>query len=211
MKYLFLSLILLTSSCGNKDDKDDPVNISAPIVTGELVGNYKAIMRPINTSVNGWLPTGAAEIYVNDQQINIKTYLDDDTKVTHIQSIHQGIRCPTINDDSNGDGFIDALEAEQVVGNVMIPLDGDISSPEAGQGVYPKGKSFTYFESAPLVKLIQNHSLNNLLDNSFHVEGRVVQMHGTSDINRVPPTVAEVNGQPRNLSIPIACGIIKRR
>ena len=105
-----LHLLILTSlvaftACGNKSSGNNSES-SANYVSGNLTGKYKAYLRPINTQANGFLPSGAAEIKAVSDALEVKTYLDDDTQVVHIQDIHAGTRCPTIADDLNGDGLL---------------------------------------------------------------------------------------------------------
>lgn len=199
------SLLLLTllASCG---DSGGGGSKSGEAILEEQVsdGEYKAFLRPLNSSVNGFIPHGAAEFRVSNGIINAKTYLDDDTQVMHIQGIYSGTACPTLAQDANGDGLVDMAEAASVIGSMVLPLDGDIRTLVEGQNLYPKGKSFTYSKSAPVL------SINNELGRPLALGGRVVLIQGTSDISRVPETVQSPEGIERNVSVPIVCGVIKK-
>lgn len=210
MKYqlIALSFLLALVSCGKDGDGNKSESVTS-LVSTDLSGNYKALLRPLNTQANGFLPSGGAEVKANETELLVKTYLDDDTKVTHIQDIREGTRCPTQADDANGDGFIDVTEAAAVVGPVMIALDGDLDSHEGGQTDYPRGGSFTYTRQAKMDNVIKEAQA--LRRGVFQFEGKVVLIHGTSDLLKVPATVATINDLPRNLTLPIACGILKRK
>ena len=125
-----LPMLLILFSCG----KDSGGGSSTPSESAqqqeELMteGNYKAFLRPLNPSSNGFIPYGAAEFSLKGDQFTAKTYLDDDASVSHMQSIHMGTRCPTLSDDQNGDGLIDVQEALAVVGPAILPLDADLST-----------------------------------------------------------------------------------
>lgn len=219
-KYLLaLCACLIVSSCGKNSGGSSSGDKRMLEVQQDLTGEYKAFLRPLNTQVSGFIPYGSAEIKVLDGTINIKTYLDDDSQVTHFQSIYTGSKCPTLSADKNGDGLIDATELQTVSGSAVIPLDDDLSGQANGSIVYPRGSSFTYSEGAKL-----DDMMSDLFSNSgplegfvkleagmpFNLENRVVVIFGTGDISRVPETVALLNGKARNLSIPIACGVLKR-
>lgn len=220
-KLLFLLLIsaTLVTSCGkNSGGGTDASEVMEQ--QQDLTGNYKAFLRPLNTSVSGFIPYGAAEIKVLDGEITVKTYLDDDSRVTHIQSIYSGSKCPARSDDKNKDGFIDVVELEASSGRAIVPLDSDLSGQQNGFGSYPKGSSFTYTESTKLEDMVSDlyDSNESIVDGfmklktgtPFNLENRVVLVFGTGEIGRVPESVATFKDQPRNFSVPIACGILKR-
>lgn len=143
---------------------------------------YVAVLRPLNSHANGFIPYGRAEFEFTNKTLKAKTYLDDDQSVTHIQNVYMGEKCPTMDLDTNLDGFIDADEAATVTKEILISLDD------------PKGKSFTYSKSFSL--------------SSMNLKGKVVMIHGTLNTGRVPDTVSKIAGRPAHLSVPIACGII---
>ncbi len=204
-KMWLLGALLLLSACGKESGSQNTAGSEVREEQVELVGEYKAILRPFNTQVNGFIPTGAAEFSVRDGELKVITYLDDDASVHHRQSLHAGSSCPTDAQDSNNDGLVDSVEALSIVGEVLIPLDGDLSSRVAGKDVWPRGKSFTYSKSTPLQNV-----LNDFAGSPLNLEGKVVMIHGTSE-GSVPETVQTLEGLPRHLSLPIACGIIRRR
>lgn len=186
----------------------------------DLTGKYKAFLRPMNTLISGFIPYGAAEIEVKEGDIAVVSYLDDDSQVSHYQSIFSGTECPTISSDMNGDGIIDITELAPLAGASLIPFDADLSSQKNGENIFPRGSSYTYRESANLQDLLgdlylsDDNTSDNIMKLSpgkvFNIEGKVVIVFGTGDISRVPDSVKTFNALPRNLSVPIACGVIKR-
>jgi len=160
-------------------------------------GTYKAILRPYNFTVAGWIPNGMTDIKITGDKIEVKSWLDDAANVVHMQNIHLGTQCPTMANDSNGDGFVDFNESVQVSKQILLQLDEDLES-QSELSVYPKG-NFTYFQTASLSSLIL-----------LNFEGKVIIVTGAAANRGLPATVSLVNNQTREASIPIACGIIER-
>lgn len=171
-------------------------------------GSYRAILRPLNNHLSGFLPSGVAEINILGDSVQVKTLLDDDARVNHLQSIHMGTVCPTIEHDLNKDGLIDIVEAKKASGEVFIPLDADLNSEAEGAGLYPLGDSFTYIENASLSKL--ESDAKSRTGQSLKLAGRVVLIHGVNGGTIMPETVATQGSMTRQASVPIACGILRR-
>jgi hypothetical protein len=202
-----LFLIMFTYACGNDNDVGkSPRSVDIQEQVSE--GSYLAILRPLNNSLSGFLPTGGAEVEIQDETVQIKTYLDDDARVTHLQSIHTGQRCPTLSDDSNGDGLIDINEAYKAVGEVLIPLDADINSAVNAEGIYPLGGGYTYTAQASLANL--ENDVRQRVNQNLNLSGRVVLIHGVNGWTTLPDSVNTRNGMLKQASIPVACGILKR-
>lgn len=212
-----MMLLLLVSSCG-KSDGGSSTQVINSIEKEEIVmkeGKYVAFLRPINSTVNGFIPFGRAELSLQADVLNITTYLDDDQRVMHTQNIFSASKCPTTADDTNKDGVIDIKEAHVALGSILLPLDNDISSRKEGEGQYPKGPSFTYNKKANwsgILKDLQtpygeDHYL--LEGDSLSLENRVILVQGTSVSGHLPSTVATVENLEPHVSVPISCGVIR--
>lgn len=164
-------------------------------------GNYKAILRPYNFQVSGWIPNGMTDIKIAGNTIEIRSWLDDSAAVTHMQNIHLGTVCPEARHDANKDGYVDFDESTKVSGQPLLALDSDIERSDE-MSLFPKG-NFTYFQKASLEKISQE------LETNFNIEGKVIIVMGSSN-KTLPATISSVNGQSRELSVPIACGVIQR-
>lgn len=165
-------------------------------------GNYKAILRPYNFTLSGWVPNGVTDISVNGDEIIVKSWLDDSANVTHMQNIHVGSVCPGMEDDANRDGFVDFKEGQAVSGGVLLPLDENLTTIN-DSSVFPKG-NFTYFQKSSVSEISQS------LGKDLALEGKVIIVMGTSN-KTLPETISVVNGQSKEISVPIACGIIEKR
>lgn len=204
-----LSSSLLLAACGKDGGGGSGgSNFSPAIQEQQAEGTYKAILRPMNNSLSGFLPTGTAEIKIVQNNVSVKTLLDDDARVAHMQSVHMAGRCPNAGDDANGDGIVDINEAYRAAGEVLVPLDASLESADEGQGVYPVGSGFTYMENTTLDRLETDTKART--GQNLNLGGRVVLIHGVAAGTSMPGTVTTRNGMTPQLSVPIACGILKR-
>ena len=218
-KMIPLFCLLALASCGDKNSSDSNSPVSEEEVAQAAEGTYKAILRPYNKTLSGWIPNGMADIQISDGEIEVKSWLDDSANVTHRQTIHLGKRCPDVEDDANGDGFVDFNETLKVAGKAIIPLDGDLSAQAAGGDIFPKG-NFSYYEKASFKVMMNDLKLDDPDRNDFlaklapnqgiNLEGKVIIVTGVSDTRSLPGTVSTLNGLTPQESIPIACGVIKR-
>jgi hypothetical protein len=204
---IFTVLSLIISSCG-KYNKSSQKNTSQEFEEQQSQGLYKAILRPLNNHLSGLLPTGKAIVEIDKQQIQISTYLDDDAKVLHRQSIQDGTRCPSLNDDLNQDGILDFEEAKAIAGEVLIHLDGSLDGSLEGDGLYPWGSGFTYKKSANL-SVIENE-IRLRTKKNLDLAERVVMIYGVSKNTPLPETVATRSQLPKDSSIPVVCGVLKK-
>jgi hypothetical protein len=204
-----LSLSLLTA-CGKNSSSGSSSGSSTPAIQEQSSeGAYRAILRPFNNSLSGFLPTGAAEVKITGDNVLIKTYLDDDARVNHIQSIHTGTKCPEASDDKNADGIIDFSESMSAVGDILVPLDAEIGSAPEGAGIYPLGGGYTYSEESSLSKL--ETDVKSRTNQNLNLSGRVVLIHGVAPRTAIPASVSTKDALPPHSSVPIVCGILQRQ
>ena len=206
---LFALTLVLTVACGKSGGGNKSSSSQAALTEAQAEGNYRAILRPFNNHLSGFLPSGFAEINIAGDNISFKTMLDDDARVIHMQSVHTGLRCPNANDDTNGDGYVDINEAYAVVGSVLIPLDSDLNNQTLGAGIYPLGGGYTYIEAASLKNL--QSDVKSRTGENLNLSGRVVLIHGVSPTTRVPTTFRTIEGMSEQASAPIACGVIFKK
>ena len=204
---IFTVLSLIISSCG-KDNKSSQKNTSQEFEEQQSQGLYRAILRPLNNHLSGFLPTGKAFVEIDKQQIQISTHLDDDAKVLHRQSIQDGTRCPGLNDDLNQDGILDFEEAKAIAGEVLIHLDGSLDGGLEGDGLYPWGSGFTYKKRADLSDIENEIRLRT--KKNLSLDGRVVMIYGVSKNTLLPYTVATHSQLPKDSTIPVVCGVLKK-
>lgn len=209
-KIITLFILLCLTACGNdKSSNDQAANkMAIQDYVEASPGTYYSVLRPVNFQSNGFIPYGAATFTLTNDELKVNLALDDDQAVTHRQALHMGTRCPTLADDTNGDGFVDYDEAQRIVGQIIMPLDSDLNSQLAGAEVYPRGPAMTYNKTASLQKI--NTDLLGQIGKSIGFEKRVVLVHGTSSQTSFPSSLAYYNGETANLSLPIVCGILEK-
>ncbi len=208
--FIFLLPLSLTLACGKEHHNESAHlnnTLNAEQEEKSSSGFYRAILRPLNIQLSGFIPSGIAEIKITekDDEVKVITFLDDDAKVTHVQNIHTGKRCPNLTDDKNQDGFIDINEAIKASGSEMIPLDDDLNSADAGKGIYPKGSGFTYTKKASLKQLLKDTYARKKQPLNLH--GRVILMRGAAPGSNIPQSVTTHEGQTKEFTIPVVCGI----
>ena len=201
MKKIISGLCLLAlTSCGAKKEST-PIEHQEELETTQ--GSFKAILRPYNFNLAGWIPSGMADIKIEGDEIEIKSWLDDSANVMHRQNIHLGSRCPGVDDDINHDGFVDWNESTKVAKEIFLPLDQDLDSLSLDETNYPIG-NFNYHETASI------RSLSQKLKQNLKLSGKVIIVTGVASNRALPITVSQENNQTRESSIPIACGVIER-
>lgn len=231
---------LLLIACGKADksfsDQDRIVNDAEEAAAraaqdgSNIQGTYKAVFTTLNGQVNGNVP-GAVMLRRIDNNLNIYLRFSlGKPSVGHFQNIHVGTRCPTLADDTNGDGYIDINEALAVVGPIIIPLDSDISS-QLGQNrfwpkAFPNGSyeynetgSFTHFWSdlkAPDKKPDDNIA-KLAPDQGLSIVGKVVMVQGVNDKpifngldvegSPLPDSVSGFKSYKNWQVLPVTCGV----
>jgi hypothetical protein len=224
-----LLLLLFLVSCGKTPEN----NAGVPIPHKEqenvlpdgsnVQGLYLAKFITLNRQVNGTLPGSATIMRKNNELYAYVRLFGGGPGVWHQQNIHEGTRCPSARDDLNADGFIDAVEGEEVWGQVLVPLDSNISSQKAGSRIYPVAdQSGSYFyervtsfdrffsDLKSVDKNLSDNFRKLLPDEGLSLLGKVVIVHGVSHSTELPPTIGAPPGMSPHKSLPIACGIFKR-
>lgn len=208
----FLFGVLALYSCG-KNSGESSSRSSDAREEEEIIreGNqtYLATLRPLNNIVAGYIPSGQTEVRIIGKNIQFKTQLEDDASVIHVQNLHAGSTCPTASDDVNGDGFIDEVEMVSSTGQVLVPMDSNLSSLK--EGTFNRGGPLFYSSTTKLADLINELYRASLIPtiDSLSLEGKVVMVHGVSANAILPGTVASASGRAINLSLPMACGVLR--
>jgi hypothetical protein len=136
---LSVGMLSFVAACGSDDDDN---NSAGPQQQEAQNVTYRAVLTP----VNGSGATGTAIITRDADEFSADVTMAGAPSTVHMQHIHTGSTCATATNDSNHDGFVDAVEAEAVSGKALIPLDSDLRAQDAG-GVYPVGRSYHYHET----------------------------------------------------------------
>lgn len=135
----------------------------------------------------------------------------------HLQHFHgfkdnRDATCPTEAADANHDGIIDLIETELTAGTTMVPFHDDPVSMEIVRDTYPKAGAdgkFQYEETVSL-KDLEEAFTKAFGGTELDLDRRVVFIHGTLDSTQLPASVASLGTIPAQVTLPIACGEIKR-
>lgn len=136
----------------------------------------------------------------------------------HLQHFHgfatgdRFSRCPTARDDKNGDGIIDIVETEPVAGTTMVPFHSDPVSMAIVNDTYPRAGadgSYSYDETVSL-EALKTAFIKTFPGQQLDFDRRVVFLHGVPTATKLPATVGSLDHIPAQVTLPIACGEIKR-
>jgi hypothetical protein len=183
---------------------------------------FMAKLKTLNPETNGIL-VGSTTIYVKDDQLlSYVRLFAGAPKAWHMQNVYLGNRCPTIDDDLNKDGFIDIAEGNNVWGNVLIPLDGNLNSQASGLNTFPVADDYgAYFYEkeasfSSFLKDLRSPDLNpgdNIAklkpNESWNLEGKVMVIQGVAN-QPFPETVTTYGLFYAYQTLPIACGVFIR-
>jgi hypothetical protein len=222
-------ILFIISGCGAKGASSTAVKLKEAVIKPEIDiddsidGQYLAVFQTLNPLITNKI--NGAFTFSREKEID---ELVGDVRITnagadliHAQSVRVGRQCPTMVNDLNEDGIIDAYEGELVYGKIFIPLDGDLSSQSSHDGEFPKGDIYGNYIYSRVTKYSSfMKDLRNTVDHEGYVklnplepleiEGRVVVVHGVDEAYGLPSTVRSVGRAQAHQSLPIVCGIIKK-
>lgn len=219
--FLLCSIIFTMASCGKKDSSSSSRPEQYENVQ-PMTGNFRSVLKTINPVIPKNNSFGTAVINIVDDKIDIKLNLiNSPANVRHIQSIHAIGRCPLAASDKNNDSIIDVQEGMSEYGQILIPLDSDLSSHESGFDYSPSSNSagaYSYQEDASLASMLadlyapdanpSDYLIKLRPKDKFNLENKTFVVMGISANIALPTTVASIHELPAEATIPIACGTI---
>lgn len=223
LSFLLLGLSFLLTACGGdkKSGKNHPSVVEAQ-EEGDP-GVYRVVLSPVNSTVAGEV-SGTMEVRIEGDEFVVEgTVAGAPAGVKHLQSIMSGVSCPDLNDDINGDGIVDVQEGRKRYGQILIPLDSNLSEQIAGMDYGPIANgsgAYVYRRSTTLSMLLSDlHAPDpDIRDaiakirsgDDLKLAGRVILIHGVSPSAELPVTVESVADLKVHESLPIACGKLVR-
>ncbi|MFL5786060.1 MAG: hypothetical protein ACJ76H_15690 [Bacteriovoracaceae bacterium] len=196
---------------------------SPRILESDADGTYVSNLDTMNNGVGGAISAIASFNKEGDRLMAFLRFNGGYPGIAHQQRVHVGTRCPTMADDTNGDGYVDINEAYAVVGKILFPLDADISGQERGSSLWPAGDIYGSYQweratsYSRFISDLREPDLNEENDfaklgpnGDLNLDGRVVMVHGTNALSNLPDTVG-THGRLSNIQVmPIACGVIRK-
>lgn len=223
---LLLGLFLLVGCDANgiaTDAPSDAMTATGPTASAHVAAVYEAELRPLNPSVNGQGVTGRAVFTVGTDgdltvEVDARGLAVASPLGIHAQHIHGGPECPTRADDANGDRIVDVIEGVPVYGPILVPLDGDLADLGSQVDTFPaatsrKGRSafgeIDYAATASVTAL-DEALMQAGFDDGLALGTRHIVVHGVAASTELPETVQTLGGLPAQVTLPVACGEIRR-
>lgn len=196
-------------------------------------GDYEANLHVLNAAAqNGQDPDradgargvarGKATFSVRNGMVTAMVSADGlESGMIHPQHVHAAAACPPAAADVNKDGYVDVIEGVPFYGPILIPLDSDLGSQATGSFPTATGVRGTleYAASTPLATLLADlnavdpnpaDAVIKLNGAPLALETRHVVLHGVDAATPLPSTVASLPGLPAYLTLPVACGEIRK-
>jgi len=179
---------------------------------------YVAQLHPLNTKVTGVETTGEARFSIAGDTLTISVNAEKlPPDIMHLQHFHgfkdnRDASCPTEAADVNHDGIIDLIETEPTSGTTMVPFHDDPVSMEIVRDTYPKAGADGTFQYQKTVSLkdLDAAFAKAFGDTELDLDRRVVFIHGILASTKLPASAASLGTIPAQVTLPIACGEIKR-
>ena len=179
---------------------------------------YVAHLHPLNTKVTGVETTGEARFSINGDTLTISVNAQKlPPDIMHLQHFHgfkdnRAATCPTEAADVNHDGIIDLIETEPTSGTTMVPFHDDPVSMEIARDTYPKASADGTFQYQKTVSLkdLDAAFAKAFGDKELDLDRRVVFIHGILPSTKLPASAASLGTIPAQVTLPIACGEVKR-
>jgi hypothetical protein len=231
---LFLVSLFLFVSCGEKskgNGQGDAANPNEEVQNetissdgSNINGVYATTLLAMNKNIHIWKVGTAAVQRVGDTFTAFVKIKYGQRNTTFKQSIYTGSRCPTMKDDLNEDAYVDINEALVAIGQIVIPLDGNLDSQTDGSAVYPAGDAeygaFLYQSTASFARMFADLKSPDLdpsdniiklkADEGLSLPGRIVLLQGINESLYVPDTASTNNEGSVHKTMPIACGVLKK-
>jgi hypothetical protein len=186
-----------------------------PIMPDNAV--YVARLLPINRKASGMSAEGEMRFTVHGDSLTIAVRVGGvPANIEHWQHFHgfpdgHQANCATIAADTSRDGYIDIRETEPVMGTTMVPFNADPVGMDIPTHDYPHADAkgnYVYDKTVSLVALQRAFGMK--YGGEIDLTKRVAQVHGVPESVALPKRVASLGTLSSRITIPLACGAIKR-
>jgi hypothetical protein len=191
--------------------------VAVSAVTAAAAEHYTATLKPLNGDKIGASATGTADLTVENGKLLVRIDVEGLVPQTmHLQHFHgfpdgRSASCPTAEDDTNGDGYIDLIETEPKAGTTMVPFHGHPATLEIPSDTYPlaDAKGAARYEHSESVEALEAALKEKFKAPALALPKRVVFIHGVAGDAKLPDSVKSLPGVPAQVTIPVACGVIE--
>jgi hypothetical protein len=178
---------------------------------------YVAQLQAVNVKASGQPAAGEMQFTLHGDRLTITVHVEGvPPNIEHWQHFHgfsngQQANCPAAAADVNGDRFIDIKETEPASGTTMVPFNADPVSMDIPTHTYPHASaSGTYDYEKTVSYAALQKAFGAKFGERIDLDRRVVQVHGVPESTTLPASVASLGPIPARVTLPLACGQIKR-
>ncbi len=208
-----LAITSLLAGCSRSSDARADAEPEAP--AAETL--YVARLQPLNQSVTGSAASGEVSFAISGDRLTLTTDAEGlPPGMTHWQHFHgfadgRDAACPT-EAEAGDDRIVDLIETEPVSGTTMVPFNDDPVAMDVPHGSYPQS---TATGAMLYEKTVSLDALRAAFGKAFggrdlNLDTRVVFLHGVPSATELPRSVASLGPIPAHVTLPIACGEIRR-
>lgn len=222
--FIFIFFCILFFSCGDKTSKSTPEkNISSlkPLKQESDFGTFRAFLEPVNAQLAG--TTGKIEIKINNYEFIVKAEVENTLSgIKHFQYIMIDGKCPTNISDKNKDSIINFYEMLESSGQIILPLDSNLSEQFLGIDFGPianKEGKYSYVRSAFFSDLFYDLKKEDPDPFDFYVklgnkktlalEDKIIVITGLISDSDFDLSF-DNQGMEFSRNLPLACGNFKR-
>jgi len=179
---------------------------------------YVAQLQPMNTRVTGGATTGQATFTERGGQLVMDVQVKGaPAGIEHWQHFHgfqdgKSATCPAAASDANHDGIVDLIETGPAAGTTMVPFIQHPATMDIPHGTYPVADAsgaYHYRVTVPVAEL-QAAFAKQFPGQQLDLDKRVVFIHGVPAATRLPASVQSLGPIPAQVTLPIACGVIRK-
>lgn len=201
--YIFFILFIVLS-CGKKDIYENEYKVKS---FKNLDDSFFTIINPLEKIHHGSL-LGLARFSKFGDEVKVFVRLTNGPKSLHLyQYLLSGKRCPTVQEDIDGDGLISFHEAQKKIGKVMIALDNDLNSISSGSDLILRDE-YNYFQSGSYDLMVSDlffrqdsfSSIYKIKEREMEINQKVIGIF-------IGNLMTE---SPYDSQIMVGCGILKK-
>lgn len=179
---------------------------------------YVAELHAINTKATKSSAAGNVRFTVHGDSLTIHVQMHDvPAGIEHWQHFHgfpdgRQSMCPTAKADTSHDGLVDILETEPAAGTTMVPFNADPVAMDIPTHTYPNANTTGVYDYTKTVSLasLERAFGQKYTGGKLDLSRRVAMVHGVPESTTLPKTVASLGTIPSRVTLPIACGAIRR-
>lgn len=181
--------------------------------------SYTADIVEINPQLTKMEVNGTASFIVSDGKLYITIIVKGlEPSMMHLMHIHgfkdsnQESYCAGEEADLNNDGIIDLMETHMASGVTLIPFNAHPADLKILSDSYPVANKngLTTYRMAVSMEALKAAVKEKYGMENLSLENRIIYIHGVPKSTPMPESVQSLPNVPAQVTIPLACGEIKK-